>query len=311
MSDASVSTVDRVISPPSAPGVLVEEAGRAAQNLWWDDRDESLWWTDVEGGVLYRLNWGTRIQSAIYEGPSVGAFLPQEDHSWLLFREKDIALLDFERHAQVAPLMENVRVDGDRFNEAIADASGRVLVGTMRQGRPNGAGIYRLDHAGTLSKALGGTGHAGGMAWNAKGDALYWTCATTRTICRCKYDVARGALTNRQVFHECMPEEGTPAGLAADVEGTLWSARRDAGVILKIGENRRLMGQVTFPAKHVTSLAFGGPDHRTVFVAAIVEEGNSKIFMLQSSVAGVPLRRAKVERPKALGSLPGLNVLYF
>ena len=298
MIDESVSTVDRVIAPPSAPEVLVEEAGKSAQNLWWDDRDESLWWTDIDGGVLYRLNSNTRIQSAIYHGPNVGAFVPQEDHSWLLFREKDIALLDFESHAQVVPLIENVRVDGDRFNEAIADAEGRVLVGTTRNGRPNGAGIYRLERNGTLAKVLGGTGHSGGMGWNAKGDALFWTCGTTKTICRCKYDVKHGAVTNRQVFHECMPDEGTPAGLALDVEGTLWSARCDAGVILKIGENRRLMGQVTLPAKHVTSLAFGGTDHRTVFVSAIVEEGHSKIFMLQSPVAGAPLRRSKIERSK-------------
>jgi D-xylono/L-arabinono-1,4-lactonase len=298
MIDESVSTVDRVIAPPSAPEVLVEAAGKAAQNLWWDDRDESLWWTDVEGGVIYRLNPKTRIQSAIYEGPSVGAFIPQEDHSWLLFRERDIALLDFERHSQIVPLIESVRVDGDRFNEAIADADGRVLVGTVRNGRPNGAGIYRLENPGTLSKVLGGTGQAGGMGWNAKGDALFWSCATTKTICRCKYDVKRGVLTNRQVFHECMPDEGTPAGLAVDVEGTLWSARRDAGVILKIGENRRLLGQVTFPARHVTSLAFGGADHRTVFVSAVVEEGLSKIFMLQSPVPGATLRRSKIERRK-------------
>jgi D-xylonolactonase len=299
MIDESVSTVDRVIAPASAPGVLVEEAGKAAQNLWWDDRDNSLWWTDVEGGVLYRLNLNTRIQSAIYEGPTVGAFIPQEDHTWLLFRDRDIALLDFERHAQVMPLIENIRVDGDRFNEAIADASGRVLVGTVRKGRPNGAGIYRLETTGTLAKTLGGTGQANGMGWNAKGDALFWCCGTTKTICRCKYDDKRGVLTNRQVFHECMPEEGTPAGLALDVEGTIWSARRDAGVILKIAEDRRLMGQVTFPAKHVTSIAFGGADRRTVFASAIVEDGHSKIFIFQSPVAGAPLRRAKIERTKA------------
>jgi sugar lactone lactonase YvrE len=249
--------------------------------------------------VLYRLNLRTRIQSAIYEGPTVGAFIPQEDHTWLLFRERDVALLDFERHAQVVPLIENIRVDGDRFNEAIADATGRVLLGTVRSGRPNGAGIYRLECSGTLAKTLGGTGEASGMGWNAKGDALFWSCGTTKTICRCKYDDKRGALTNRQVFHECMPEEGTPAGLALDVDGTIWSARRDAGVILKIAEDRRLMGQVSFPAKHVTSLAFGGADHRTVFVSAIVEDGHSKIFTLQSPVAGAPLRRAKIERVKA------------
>jgi len=298
MLEETISPVGQVIDPPAAPEVLVEEAGKAAQNLWWDDRDESLWWTDVAGGCLQRFNFQTRIQSTIYEGPTVGAFLPQEDGTWLLFREKDIALLDFDRHAQVVPLVENVRVDGDRFNEVIADSQGRVLVGTLRHGRPNGAGIYRLADAGSLAKVLGGTGESGGMGWNEKGDVLYWTCGTTKTICRCRYDAKRGALSNRQVFHECMPDEGTPAGLALDVEGTLWSARRDAGVILKIGENRRLMGQVTFPAKHVTSIAFGGPDHRTVFASAVVEDGHSKIFILQSPVAGMPLRRARIERPK-------------
>ena len=298
MSDDSVSTVDQVIHPPSAPEVLVEDAGKAAQNLWWDDRDESLWWTDVEGGVLFRLNVKTRIQSAVYEGPAVGAFIPQEDHSWLLFRDRDVVIFDFESHTQVTPLIENVRVDGDRFNEAIADAEGRVLVGTVRNGRPNGAGIYCLEGSGTLSKVLGGTGQSNGMGWNAGGDALYWTCGTTKTIWRCKYDAKRGALGSRKVFHECMPEEGTPAGMAVDAEGTLWSARRDAGVILKIGENRRLMGQVTFPAKQVASLAFGGTDHRTVFVAAVTEEGRSKIFMLQSPVAGMPLKRSRIGRPK-------------
>jgi sugar lactone lactonase YvrE len=299
MTDESALAIDQVIHPPSAPAILVEEAGKSAQGLRYDERDDSLWWTDVEAGALYRLNLNTRISSVIYEGPMVGAFIPQEDHSWLLFRDKDIALLDFERHAQVVPLVENVRFDGDRFNEAIADANGRVLLGTVRNGRPNGAGIYRLEGSGTLGKVLGGTGQCNGMGWNAKGDSLFWTCGTTKTINRCKYDAARGALANRQVFHECMPEEGTPVGLAVDVEGTLWSARRDAGVILKIGENRRLMGQVTFPAKHVTSIAFGGTDRRTVFVSAIVEDGRSKIFMLQSPIAGAPLYRAKIERSKA------------
>jgi sugar lactone lactonase YvrE len=110
--------------------------------------------------------------------------------------------------------------------------------------------------------------------------------------------VKRGAITNRQVFHECIPEEGMPGALALDVEGTLWSARRDAGGILKIASSRALVGQVTFPARHVTSLVFGGMDHRTVFAAASVEEGRSKIFMLQSPVPGTPQRRAKIERAK-------------
>jgi D-xylonolactonase len=292
-----VTSVGQVVHPPAAPDILVEDAGEFAQNLRWDERDESLWWTDVAGGRLHRFNTQTRLQSVAYEGPPVGAFLPQEDGTWLLFRERDIAVLDFDRHAQVAPLVENVRFDGDRFSEVIADANGRVLVGTLRRGRPNGAGLYRLEPGGALAKSLGGTGESGGMAWNEKGDTLYWTCGTTKTIYRYRYDGQRGSISNRQVFHECLPDEGTPAGLAIDSEGTLWSARREAGAILKIGSNRQLLGQVTFPARDVTSVVFGGPDRRTVFASAVTKEGASKIFVLRSPVAGLALGRARVEKP--------------
>ncbi len=288
------STVEKVIAPAAAPEVLVEDAGKAPANLHWDDRDESLWWTDTEGGRLFRLNVRTGISSAVYEGPNVGAFLPQEDGSWLLFREKDIAQLSFGRHEQVSPLLENVRFDGDRFSEALADATGRVLVGTVRHGRPNGAGLYRLETDGTLAKIVGGTGASGGMGWNAAGDALYWTCETTRTICRFRYDARRGAVSNRQVFHECPPDEGVPTALAVDVEGTVWSARREPGAILKIAMDRRLRGQVTFPAPRLTSLTFGGKDHRTVFAAASLADGSSRIFAFQSPVAGLALNRARV-----------------
>src|ERR1700753_3157224 len=99
MSPEPASAVERVIAPPSAPGVLVEDAGKSAQNLWWDDRDDSLWWTDTEAGAVHRLALKTRIQSAVYEGAPVGAFIAQEDNTWLLFRDRDVVLLDFERHA--------------------------------------------------------------------------------------------------------------------------------------------------------------------------------------------------------------------
>ena len=178
-------------------------------------------------GTIAMSRCGGRMRKAVastgsicareFKAPStkvrdVGAFIGQEDGSWLLFREKDIVVLAFDRHAHVGPLLENLRFDGDRFSGALADEEGRVLVGTMRADRPNGAGVYRLDATGSLGKVLGGTGESCGMGFNVKGDALYWTCGTTRTICRCRYDVKRGAVSNRQVFHECGPEEGAPHG---------------------------------------------------------------------------------------------------
>lgn len=283
---------------PSAPELLIEDAGKQAENLHWSPRDQSLWWSDFTGGAVYRFETTTKTRQTVYEGPPVGALVPQENGSWLLFREKDVVVLVPERREPV-PLIEHVRVDGDRFNHALADSRGRVLVGTMRAGRPNGAGIYRLDPRGTLAKVLGGTGGALGMGWSLKDDALFWSCSTTKTIFRCLYDVRRGAVINRVAFHECLPAEGVPDGLAIDSEGTLWSARREAGtgVILKIAMSRRLVGQITLPVKQVSSLVFGGPEYRTVFVAGWDEAGVSKIFTIPSAVPGRPELLANVTYP--------------
>ena len=131
-------------------------------------------------------------------------------------------------------------------------------------GRPNGAGLYRLETDGTLAKVLGGTGQSAGLGWNEKGDALYWTCGTTRTIWRFRYDARRGTVSNRQVFHECPPEEGAPDRTSRSMRRGR-SGRRGAksGVILKIGGDRRLRGQVTFPSRrhHVADFRREGPPH--------------------------------------------------
>ena len=67
------------------------------------------------------------------------------------------------------------------------------------------------------------------------------------------------------------------------------------GVILKIAEDRRLVGQVTFPGSHVTSLTFGGKDRRSVFAAVQSGEG-CRIFVFQSPTPGMLLHRSRTER---------------
>ena len=67
------------------------------------------------------------------------------------------------------------------------------------------------------------------------------------------------------------------------------------GVILKIAPDRRLAGQVTLPAPHVTSLAFGGPDRRTLFVATEANDGAAKIFHFQAPAPGRTAGRARIE----------------
>ena len=81
-----------------------------------------------------------------------------------------------------------------RFNDVIADPSGRVFAGTIGE-HPKG-GLYRLDLDGTITKMFDGTGCSNGMGFSPDTKTFYWTCSTTRRIFQFDFDAESGALSN-------------------------------------------------------------------------------------------------------------------
>ncbi len=237
---------------------------KVGENPLWDEREQRLYWEDIESNRLFRVDHASLEHECFFRGDSmIGGFSFQDDGSLLLFEMDRISVLT--KQGQHRVIASGIDSDMFRFNDVIADPEGRVFAGTIGKTDQSG-GLYRVDLDGSVTPLWKGTGCANGMSFSPDLARFYWTCSTTRIIYVADYDRATGGLVNRRPFYEAPPEEGTPDGLTIDTAGELWSARWGGSTLLKLGADGRLLGEIRFPVTRVSSAVFGGPNLDTLYV---------------------------------------------
>jgi sugar lactone lactonase YvrE len=123
-----------------------------------------------------------------------------------------------------------------------------------------------VDVDGSVRLAESGLASSNGLAWNADSTVLYLVDTPRRVIWRYAYDLDAGEISDREVFAEIADGEGMPDGLAADEAGGVWVALWRGGAVRRYGADGAPTHSVPVPVTHPTSLAFGGPDLRTLYV---------------------------------------------
>ncbi len=233
------------------------------ENPRWHDGEGRLYWLDIETGRLFRFDHASGEHECFYRGPVVGGFTFQADGTLLLFEADRIVSLG--RRLERRVLVEGIDPDMARFNDCLADPEGRVFVGTIGKTKESG-GLYRVDLDGSVECLWKGTGCANGMGFTRDLSLFYWTCSTTRTIDRCRYDRETGRLSERTRFYDAPEAEGTPDGLTLDDRDHLWSARWGGSAVLEMDPSGRIVDRVELPVERVSAAAFGGPELDTLYV---------------------------------------------
>ncbi|GAB2447821.1 sugar lactone lactonase YvrE [Conyzicola lurida] len=181
--------------------------------------------------------------------------------------------------------------DGLRLNEGKVDPAGRWVTGSMdlTRGEPDGA-FYSVTAEGARVIA-GGIGTANGLEWSPDGTRIYYTDTSTQTIYTGAYS-ADGDISGVEVFHTGEMHDG----LAMDAEGCLWGAVYGGGVVVRYDGAGTELERHEFPAPNLTSVAFGGGDSATLYVASAREnltEGqlqrhplSGSVFALQTGTSG-------------------------
>jgi sugar lactone lactonase YvrE len=181
--------------------------------------------------------------------------------------------------------------DGLRLNEGKVDPAGRWVTGSMdlTRGEPDGA-FYSVT-AGGARVIAGGIGTANGLEWSPDGTRIYYTDTSTQTIYTGAYS-ADGDISGVEVFHVGEMHDG----LAMDAEGCLWGAVYGGGVVVRYDPAGTELERHEFPAPNLTSVAFGGGDSATLYVASarenLTEEQlqrhplSGSVFALQTGTSG-------------------------
>jgi D-xylono/L-arabinono-1,4-lactonase len=285
--------------------VIADHGCAIAEGPLWHEGIGALFWLDISAGRLYRYDLVTGAHGLAYQADSaIGGFTIQADGKLLLFGARGRIWIWDPETGQTHVVVDEIAAErGTRFNDVIADPEGRVYAGTMPDDARPGR-LYRLDPDGTLTVALADAGTSNGMGFTPDLDALYHTNSPHGTITRYRYDRGTGELGPGVTIVTVPASDGVPDGLAINRDGQLWSARWNGGALFHYAPSGELLGSVAFPARKVSSLTFGGPAWRDVYVTcaggddkASEGPGAGALFRTHLGVEGRPPFRSHVGIP--------------
>ncbi|WP_248704892.1 SMP-30/gluconolactonase/LRE family protein [Curtobacterium sp. MWU13-2055] len=238
-----------------------------AESIVWDPSAQLLRWTDITLGTLVTAQSDGAVVSTVPLPPPLASFQPRASGGFVAALGDTVVVTD--EHGVVERELTRVEhaTAGLRFNEGKCDPFGRFLVGSMNltTGEPDGA-LYSVEADGTTRLLRGGFGVTNGFEWSDDGTVMYVTDTSVSTIYRGSYgpDGELGELEPFVVGH-------AHDGLVRDDEGCSWSAVYGGGRVERYGPDGSHLETVELPTPNVTSVAFGGPDMSTLFVASARE----------------------------------------
>jgi sugar lactone lactonase YvrE len=289
-----VSSVPRVVSG-SVRAVLGE-------GPIWDDRTQTLFWVDIENGLLNSCKADGSQAASVSVGERLGCVaLRQAQPGFIAGLQHGIALLNpapLEVHTLARP---ESRLPRNRCNDGKCDSHGRFWVGTYNMDGTNATGwLYRVDASGALVRAAGPVICMNGPAFSPSGETIYYVDTYGRAIHSAALDAA-GQISTPRVFAKFDdPRWGYPDGLTCDASGCVWIAHWGGSRVSRFAPDGSLLDVVPLPVRQPTSCAFGGPDLKTLFITSasigVKDEHNTNglagaLFAIDVGIAGVPTAR--------------------
>ncbi|MFG2631129.1 SMP-30/gluconolactonase/LRE family protein [Streptomyces sp. NPDC048473] len=184
-----------------------------------------------------------------------------------------------------------------RMNDASADPHGRFWACSMAYDAREGAGsLYRVDHDGTVTRALDDITVPNGPAFTADGTVMYLADSAHGVIRRYPVDPDTGLPGAPDTF--AVFGEGSPDGMTVDAEGALWTAVWGTGTVHRYRPDGALDRRVTVPAVQPAGVCLDGD---TLLVTSarhgLTAPGplDGAVFAVRVDVPGLP---TAVYRPK-------------
>lgn len=238
----------------------------------WNAGEQSLYWTDLARKRFYRYDWRTRRHEIVSEALQVSGYAFNRPGGLVVTNVEGIWLWD----TKAPPTLLAREVDGRRccMNDCVTDPEGRLYSGTYHRDpatgefRPGGGCLMRVDNDGSVHVVDDGFRLSNGLAFSPDLRTLYYVDSAQRFIYAYDYRRADGALSNRRVLVHVPMTEGIPDGLTVDTEGFLWCAHWFGGCVIRYDPDGAIERRIEMPAAQTSSVTFGGPDFRDMFVTS-------------------------------------------
>jgi sugar lactone lactonase YvrE len=266
------------------------------EGVTYSPRENALYWVDILGQRLNRLALDDRAYAEWAMPDMIGWVIERATApGFVAGLRSGFHMLTLDPFALVPIGHPEPDLPGNRLNDAVADARGRIWAGTMSMdgSRDHGA-LYRLDHDLTWHQADAPYRIANGPALSGDGCWMYHADSPRGVIYRFAVDDA-GNLGPRTTFIQFAREWGVPDGMTIDAQGGLWVAHWGGGCVSRFTPDGQRERWIDLPASQITRPCFGGANLDRLFVTSAadgVDEPHAGcLFEVDPGVRGLPAHR--------------------
>ena len=283
--------------------VISESRDQVGESPVWSVAEQALYWVDIEGGLIRRLDWAHRTALSWRLPERVGCIALSAQGGVVAAMETGVFAVQLMAEGAVRlSCLATVQhpLVNMRFNDGRCDAMGRFWVSTMCMdmslAAPVGA-LYCLDESGLGQPRVDGLITPNGIAFSADGETAYLSDShpSVQKIWAFDFAAPAGELTNRRLFADMTNLPGRPDGAAVDVHGCYWICGNDASVVHCFSPQGELLRSLAVPVPKPSMCAFGGPQLDQLLVTSILPASessaqpglNGAVFALDAGVTGL------------------------
>jgi sugar lactone lactonase YvrE len=269
----------------------------------WDERENVLYWVDINGHKLYVYNPATGANTGYDVGQQVGTVVLRESGGVMLALRNGFAA--FDPASGKLEIIADPEADkpNNRFNDGKCDPAGRFWAGTMC-GEPYQSALYRLDTDMSVHKMVEDVCISNGIVWTADKKTMYYIDSPVRNVYAYEYDHETGDISNCRIIIKVPDDKGVPDGMAIDSEGMLWIAHYNGSAVHRWDPaSGEILETIELPVSRVTACAFGGDKLDTLYITTAIngmkEEQHAQephagsLFVAKTNVTGTLTYRFK------------------
>ena len=265
--------------------------------IWWG---EYLYYVDIEGHQLRRLEPETGDEAAWDVGERIGTVVPtQKDDEIIYAGDTGYVRFNLETSKKTPLADPEAALRGkNRFNDGKCDPAGRFWAGTISMVKDTGtANLYCLDTDGSCTLKNSDVTNSNGICWSADAETMYYIDTPTQEVRAYDYHLATGDIDNPRVAVDTAAHgyASSPDGMTIDAEGMIWVAFCHGGCVVRFDPSKdKELQRVDLPCIETTACAFGGAKLDRLFVttgikANLDEPDAGKVFVIDGlGVKGVP-----------------------
>ncbi|TCD00217.1 SMP-30/gluconolactonase/LRE family protein [Pedobacter psychroterrae] len=240
---------------------LYKASNVLGESPFWHAKRQSLFWVDIEQGILHELDWKTKNAQTWRLGRRVSLIIEGNDDQLTLGVQGGLISMDLQtgEFEWLADIEKHI--PDRRCNDGGVDSKGRIWIGVMDIHCKAGHGsLYRLANLSAPPvKMLEELTIPNGLVWSHNNDRMYFIDTVSRSVKSYLFNVVTGAIEYEKDAINIPPQMGMPDGITIDNQGMLWVALYGGFALGRWNPlSGKLIDLIKLPVPNVTNCCFAG-----------------------------------------------------